>query len=50
MTDEKLLNIENLLNIIIEIINQQDNSSRTTLMTQKELLECLNMSPNTLKV
>lgn len=35
MTDEKLLNIENLLNIIIEIINQQNKSSRTTLMTKK---------------
>lgn len=50
MIDLKLQKIETLLTVLIETINKQNNLNKTSLMTQKELLEFLSISPNTLKV
>ena len=43
------LRIEELLHILIELIQQRkDATSSLPIMTQRELLEKLNISPNTL--
>ncbi|MCI1071883.1 hypothetical protein [Lactococcus lactis] len=44
------LRIEELLHILIELVQQGNNSTVTLpLLTQRELLGKLNISPNTLK-
>jgi phage protein len=46
----KLNQIEELLNVLIAIIQKGiDNNSSCGLVTQKELLKILQISPNTLK-
>lgn len=46
----KLTQIEELLNVLIAIIQKGiDNNSSYGLVTQKELLKILQISPNTLK-
>lgn len=46
----KLSQIEELLNVLIAIIQKGiDNNSSYGLVTQKELLKILQISPNTLK-
>ncbi|RLU51059.1 hypothetical protein DIY09_10910 [Streptococcus iniae] len=49
MIDLKLQKIESLLTALIEVINNQVQHKQTSLLTQKELLQLLNISPNTLK-
>lgn len=49
MIDLKLHKIESLLITLIEVINNQTQCKQSSLLTQKELLQLLNISPNTLK-
>lgn len=50
MDTVKLNQIEELLNVLINIIQQELKKSNTYgLVTQKELLKILQISPNTLK-
>ncbi|KAF1214837.1 MerR family transcriptional regulator [Streptococcus agalactiae] len=49
MIDLKLQKIESLLTALIEVINNQVQHKQISLLTQKELLQLLNISPNTLK-
>ncbi|MDE2587976.1 MAG: MerR family transcriptional regulator [Lactobacillales bacterium] len=49
MIDLKLHKIESLLITLIEVINNQTQRKQSSLLTQKELLQLLNISPNTLK-
>lgn len=46
----KLQKIEDLLNAVLTLIQQKsDTKSKLSIMTQKELLDQLNIAPNTLK-
>lgn len=45
----KLEKIENLLQILVNLIDKKNDSSNLEIITQKELLKELNISPNTLK-
>ena len=46
----KLTQIEQLLNTLLTIIqHQQEKQKRSNIVTQKELLSILQISPNTLK-
>lgn len=46
----KLQKIEKLLNLLLEVTTQHsDRSPKLDIITQKELLKQLNISPNTLK-
>ncbi|QHF54098.1 MULTISPECIES: MerR family transcriptional regulator [Streptococcus] len=49
MIDLKLHKIESLLITLIEVINNQTQRKQSSLLTQKELIQLLNISPNTLK-
>ncbi|MBP2620326.1 MerR family transcriptional regulator [Streptococcus panodentis] len=49
-TELKLQNIENLLGLLVELIqNQAKKEGYHIILTQKELLTLLEISPNTLK-
>lgn len=49
-TDLSIQNIERLLNLLIKLIQEKDNKRVSSeLLTQKELLKQLNISPNTLR-
>jgi phage protein len=45
----KLEKIENLLQLLVNLIDKKNDSSNLEIITQKELLKELNISPNTLK-
>mgnify|MGYP000929165196 FL=1 len=45
----KLEKIENLLQLLVNLIDKKKDSSNLEIITQKELLKELNISPNTLK-
>lgn len=49
MNELKLRRIEELLNQLIQIIQNLNTNNSKDILTQKELLELLNISPNTLK-
>jgi hypothetical protein len=49
-SDSSIINIEKLLLTLVGLIQQKsDSKSSLELLTQKELLSQLNISPNTLK-
>ncbi|MDG4968908.1 helix-turn-helix transcriptional regulator [Lactococcus lactis] len=49
-TDLSIQNIERLLNLLITLIQEKNNKRVSSeLLTQKELLKQLNISPNTLR-
>lgn len=49
-TDFSIQNIERLLNLLITLIQEKNNKRVSSeLLTQKELLKQLNISPNTLR-
>ncbi|MEG1485717.1 MerR family transcriptional regulator [Lactococcus sp.] len=49
-TDLSIQNIERLLNLLITLIEEKNNKRVSSeLLTQKELLKQLNISPNTLR-
>ena len=49
-TDLSIQNIERLLNLLIKLIQEKNNKRVSSeLLTQKELLKQLNISPNTLR-
>lgn len=45
----KLSQIEQLLNCLLALAKQNENRQNLTIVTQKELLNILQISPNTLK-
>ncbi|CDO17024.1 Putative uncharacterized protein [Streptococcus gallolyticus] len=45
----KLLQIEQLLNCLLALAKQNQNRQNVAIVTQKELLDILQISPNTLK-
>lgn len=45
----KLEKIENLLQVLVHLLNKESNSNHLQIITQKEVLKELNISPNTLK-
>ncbi len=45
----KLSQIEQLLNCLLALAKQNQNGQNLTIVTQKELLNILQISPNTLK-
>lgn len=45
----KLEKIENLLQLLVNLIDKKKDSNNLEIITQKELLKELNISPNTLK-
>lgn len=45
----KLSQIEQLLNCLLALAKQNENRQNLTIVTQKELLNILRISPNTLK-
>lgn len=45
----KLEKIENLLQLLVNLIDKKNDSNNLEIITQKELLKELNISPNTLK-
>lgn len=45
----KLEKIENLLQVLVNLLDKESNSNHLEIMTQKEVLKELNISPNTLK-
>lgn len=49
MNELQLSKIEELLNILIQILQNLTSNNSKPLLTQKELLSLLNISPNTLK-
>ncbi|HFR3504958.1 TPA: helix-turn-helix transcriptional regulator [Streptococcus suis] len=50
MNSEKINHIETLLNLLVALIQQQTKQNITFgIVTQKELLALLDISPNTLK-
>ncbi|OAV81997.1 hypothetical protein BA718_11125 [Streptococcus gallolyticus subsp. gallolyticus] len=50
MNSEKINHIETLLNLLVTLIQQQTKQNITFgIVTQKELLALLDISPNTLK-
>ena len=50
MNSEKINHIETLLNLLVSLIHQQTKQNITFgIVTQKELLALLDISPNTLK-
>lgn len=49
MNELRLSKIEELLNVLIKILQNLTSNNSKPLLTQKELLSLLNISPNTLK-
>lgn len=49
MNELQLSKIEELLNVLIQILQNLTSNNSKPLLTQKELLSLLNISPNTLK-
>ncbi|CAD0125051.1 conserved protein of unknown function [Streptococcus thermophilus] len=49
MNELRLSKIEELLNVLIQILQNLTSNNSKPLLTQKELLSLLNISPNTLK-
>ena len=45
----KLDKIENLLQVLVNLLDKKSNSNHLEIITQKEVLKELNISPNTLK-
>ena len=45
----KLEKIENLLQLLVNLIDKKNDSNNLEIITQKELLKELNISPKTLK-
>lgn len=45
----KLEKIENLLQVLVHLLDKESNSNHLQIITQKEVLKELNISPNTLK-
>ena len=45
----KLEKIENLLQVLVYLLDKESNSNHLQIITQKEVLKELNISPNTLK-
>lgn len=45
----KLNNIENLLQVLVNLLDQKSKSDHLEILTQKEVLKELDISPNTLK-
>ncbi|MCC9880524.1 MerR family transcriptional regulator [Streptococcus agalactiae] len=45
----KLNNIENLLQVLVNLLDQKSTSDHLEILTQKEVLKELDISPNTLK-
>lgn len=46
----KLEKIENLLQLLVNLIDKKNDPSNLEIITQKELLKELSISPNTLKM
>ena len=49
LNELRLSKIEELLNVLIQILQNLTSNNSKPLLTQKELLSLLNISPNTLK-
>ncbi|TLP92053.1 hypothetical protein [Streptococcus thermophilus] len=49
MNELRLSKIEELLNVLIQILQNLTSNNSKPILTQKELLSLLNISPNTLK-
>ena len=45
----KLEKIENLLQVLVHLLDKESNYNHLQIITQKEVLKELNISPNTLK-
>ena len=45
----KLEKIENLLQVLVNLLDKKSDTNQLEIMTQKEVLKELNISPNTLK-
>ena len=45
----ELEKIENLLQVLVHLLDKESNSNHLQIITQKEVLKELNISPNTLK-
>ena len=45
----KLEKIEGLLQVLVNLLNKKNDTSHLEIMTQKQVLKELNISPNTLK-
>jgi phage protein len=45
----KLDKIENLLQLLVNLLNKKGNINQLEILTQKEVLKVLSISPNTLK-
>ena len=45
----KLEKIENLLQVLVHLLDKESNSNHLQIITQKEVLKELNITPNTLK-
>ena len=45
----KLEKMENLLQVLVHLLYKESNSNHLQIITQKEVLKELNISPNTLK-
>ena len=46
----KLEKIESLLQVLVNLLDKKTDTSHLEIMTQKQVLKELNISPNTLKV
>ena len=45
----KLDKIENLLQVLVNLLDKRSDTNQLEILTQKEVLKELNISPNTLK-